>query len=335
MEGPVRSVFGSLPDESRSHLRWSGGAATPSTAPHGSCRTIAFPAVTVARTAVSLNDVIGRLPPGAPPVVGDVRSAVADHIMQNHARPGRGRGGPPPVRTAGPRPYLVACLDRAPPPAKSSQESSVHPTPRLTLVALIAAFVMAASAGPASAQRSGGATPAGGDWSLMFTLFEPDALTHFGVFRMVGDRMNLGLEAEFTWADGDQEVEQVESGILIRSEGTTWDLLIGPSLRWYGDRIGPVSPYLRSRLSVGWGGSELFVNDERQRHSDSFAMQASVGVGAEWYPISRLGVGGHTGVSFTRNRTKDMNEQNGSQAESITRNVRTFRSGLVVNFYFR
>jgi hypothetical protein len=202
--------------------------------------------------------------------------------------------------------------------------------------ALVASWMLSAlAASPVRGQSpSGGTLPGDGDWSVSFTAFETDVVTQFGIFRMFGDRANVGLEAELDWADGNQTVIQ-EGGLRVEAEGTTWSFLVGPSVRWYGLRSGPVSPYLRTKLAVGWGGSELFVNENRQNEDDFFRFQASVAVGAEWYPIRWLGVGGHTGLVWQRTDTEAVNDNSGNTLEGATKNLRTFRSGLMVNFYFR
>ena len=61
----------------------------------------------------------------------------------------------------------------------------------------------------------------------------------------------------------------------------------------------------------------------------------AVAVGAEWYPIRWLGVGGHTGLVWQRTDTEAINDNSGNSFEGATKNLRTFRSGLMVNFYFR
>lgn len=175
--------------------------------------------------------------------------------------------------------------------------------------------------------------PTAGDWSVTFTLFEPDEVTNLGVFRMVTDRANVGLEVDLNWSDGDQEIQQ--SGLTVRAEGTTWSLAVGPSLRWYGSRMGPVSPYLRTKVSVGWERSHLEVNGERRSEDETFTVLGSLAIGAEWYPVERLGIGGHTGVAWTTSDIESRNLANESSSDSATSNVRTFRSGLVVSFYFR
>ena len=210
-----------------------------------------------------------------------------------------------------------------------------RPRTRRALLPL-AALAALALPGPAElgAQQSRDHAPGDGEWSVMFTLFEPDVVTHLGVFRMVGDRINLGLEADLNWADGEQRVEP-DDGIPTRAEGTTWTASVGPTVRWYGSRIGPVSPYLRSRLAIGWGGSELYVNDVRQNEEESVSVNLSLGIGAEWYPVSGIGIGGHTGIQWTRTDTDRRSDSQGTDYDGTTQNLRTFRSGLVISFYFR
>lgn len=206
---------------------------------------------------------------------------------------------------------------------------------RAALPVAAATLILAAAAVPAAAQqaRDESDKPSDGDWSLMFTIFEPDVETNLGVFRMIGDRINVGVEVDLSWSDGEQENRQ--SGLEIRTKAQNWNVLVGPSIRWYGDRMGPVSPYLRARVAMGKGGYELDVNEDRRREEESVDYQATLGIGAEWYPISRIGIGGHTGIQWVR-RSIDLHDKgSGSSGSLMTQNVRTFRSGLVINFYFR
>lgn len=202
-------------------------------------------------------------------------------------------------------------------------------------ISLTGALAMVAfAATDALAQRSsGGGVPSDGDWSVMINVFQPTEATNFGIFRMFGDRMNLGMEVDLDYAEGEQTVRQGDTEVHV--DVNSWVVVVGPSLRWYGNRVGPVSPYLRTTASVGWGGAETFVNGNEQRNDDEFILDATLGIGAEWYPLRWLGIAGHTGFRWTRIDSTSPPDRNDTEVAATEQFFSSFRSGLVASFYFR
>jgi hypothetical protein len=89
---------------------------------------------------------------------------------------------------------------------------------------------------------------------------------------------------------------------------------------------------LAERLGV-IGGDHHDGALEVQRVEDIFRYQASLSIGAEWYPIRYLGIGAHAGLQW-------LNESYDSTAGNVIRDRSTttwgtFRSGLELHFYFR
>ena len=66
----------------------------------------------------------------------------------------------------------------------------------------------------------------------------------------------------------------------------------------------------------------------------TFTVQGSVAIGAEWFPLKGIGVSGHTGFQYSREKMDRRNE-NDQLLERTTINYGSFRSSLVFSFYFR
>ena len=95
----------------------------------------------------------------------------------------------------------------------------------------------------------------------------------------------------------------------------------------------PVSPYLRGKFAVGWNDNELIIQGDQQQYQDIFTIQGSLSLGAEWYPLRYLSVGGHAGLQWVRDTVDSAS--NNIVRERTSTSWGTFRSGLELNFYFR
>jgi hypothetical protein len=84
---------------------------------------------------------------------------------------------------------------------------------------------------------------------------------------------------------------------------------------------------------VGWDDSELIVQGDQQQYQDTFTIQGSLSLGAEWYPLRYLSIGGHAGLQWLRDDVDSA--ANGIVRDRTTTSWGTFRSGLEVQFYFR
>jgi hypothetical protein len=149
---------------------------------------------------------------------------------------------------------------------------------------------------------------------------------------MLSDRLNGGMEVEFRRGTSD---ERLEANVTQDGVATTWLLNIGPSIRYYGMRTGPVSPYLRTKLSVGWSGSDLHINDDLQRDETGFNIQGSLALGAEWYPTRQIAIGAYTGVQYLHTSADIVDNLAGVKRERSTDTYGTFRSGLELQLFFR
>lgn len=203
-------------------------------------------------------------------------------------------------------------------------------TTRTTLLALLVVPALAGSALPVLGQAAS-RTPTGGDWSISLAAFEPDDDLGFGLHHMLSDRVNLGLEVDFAWTKTDGTLTSGNND--AQGEARVWNLLAGPVLKWYGTRTRPISPFLRLHGALGWGKERVHTEGNIEDQSDFSMLLVSLGIGAEWYPLPQLGIGGHTGFEVVRNK-EDLDPQDNVHFDYDTWSVRTFRSGIRASLYF-
>lgn len=174
--------------------------------------------------------------------------------------------------------------------------------------------------------------PEKGDWSISLGLFDADDGINFGVYRLFSDRLKLGLEVEVSYAGSDSDIFLAEG--TINAQVVNWTANVGPSVWWYLTDLGPITPFLRAKTTLGWSLSKVELQDSRLSEEQSSSKSGSVALGAEWFPVRRLGVAGYTGLQFIRTSVKELNTDDTVLLERTRWNYRTFRSGLMVNFYF-
>lgn len=197
------------------------------------------------------------------------------------------------------------------------------------LSALLLVFLVTS---PCVAQSPPG-LPLAGDWSLSGSLFTATPASVLGVGRMMTDRLALGLEVNLRTSDSDETIVSTTSNVATTGRGTSNSHTFGPTLKWYGTRDTPVSPYLRAKVAVGWADNELVIQGDQQQYQDTFTIQGSMSIGAEWYPLRHLSVGGHAGLQWLRDDIDS--SANGIVRDRSNTSWGTFRSGLEVQFYFR
>jgi len=174
--------------------------------------------------------------------------------------------------------------------------------------------------------------PEKGDWSVGILLFSDDTGTVFNLGRQWTDRLHVGVEVDLREASIEDDVSDITLGVDTRVANS--DFAIGPVAKWYGRPVGPVVPFLRGRVVVGWGDQVFEQAGAEQWREDSFQIAASLGIGAEWFPMRQISFSGYTGVQTTRS-TRDRVFASGSTAERTIVNSGTFRSALSIAFYFR
>jgi autotransporter-like protein len=189
--------------------------------------------------------------------------------------------------------------------------------------ATIAALVFADSA---AAQES--PVPESGTWNVSFSF--PDAGgTSFGLTRMVGTGWSVGLEVDFRSSDTD--VAPTEGSVAASSEVDDRQFLIGPVIKKYLRHRGPVAPFIRTSFGAGWTNNTTRQTNAT-RQFDTFTFSVRAGVGADWFPVDGISLGGFTGLLL--NRTDATNTLNDVGLTQDSWAVTTFRSNLVLRIWF-
>lgn len=189
--------------------------------------------------------------------------------------------------------------------------------------AVIAVLLVAV---PAAAQES--PTPEKGAWSVSFS-FPDGGGTSFGLTKMVAPSWSLGLEIDFQASDTD--LKPTEGSVAASSEVDDNQFLIGPVLKKYLRPRGSVAPFIRTSFGLGWTNTTTRQTNA-EREFSTFVFSARGGVGADWFPLEGISLGGFTGILL--NRTTATNTLNGIGLTQDTWAVTTFRSNLVFRIWF-
>lgn len=146
---------------------------------------------------------------------------------------------------------------------------------------------------------------------------------------MVATGWSLGLVVDFQTSDTD--LNPTEGSVAASNEIDDREFLIGPVVKKYFRNRGPVAPFIRTSFAFGWTN-----NDVRQtnalREFDTYTVSVRAGVGADWFPLEGISLGGFTGILF--NRTSARNTLNDIGATQDTWALTTFRSNLVLRIWF-
>jgi hypothetical protein len=164
----------------------------------------------------------------------------------------------------------------------------------------------------------------------------------FGYWRMRSERMNLGweigLEANQSWgrhesATGNESTQSATGAVVT----------VGPRFRRYIETQHRVVPFVQTGASVGYsfGRSEAEQDGSasREESGHSGLLEGSLGLGAEWFPTSRVSVSGYTGMNTgvrysTRNGSGDSSSMWGLRAGTFTSGL-SFRIYLMPGSAFR
>lgn len=185
---------------------------------------------------------------------------------------------------------------------------------------------------PASgaAQERDETLPEKGSYSLLFGLPSGGATT-FGIWKMVGERFNLGFDVEL-------ELEDIETTVFAGGglEDTIteklWTLRAGPQVKWYFPVGSSIVPYARAGLLAGYGSRDA-ASPAASRKTTQVSVTLRTGIGAEWFPVDWVSFGGFTGVLLSYDVLED--EANGNPLTDSTRwRVATFHSALGIQIYF-
>lgn len=177
-----------------------------------------------------------------------------------------------------------------------------------------------------------GQAPEKGDWSVGILLFTNDTGTVFNAGRQWTDRLHVGIELDLREASIEDDVTDVSLGVDTKVAAS--EFLVGPVAKWYGRAVGPVVPFLRARVVAGWGDQVFEQAGVEQWREDTFQVAASLGIGAEWFPMRQVSFSGYTGIQTSKSQRERV-FPSGAKAERTTLNSGTFRSALSISFYFR
>ncbi|HEY8470544.1 MAG TPA: hypothetical protein VIL18_12915 [Longimicrobiales bacterium] len=149
-------------------------------------------------------------------------------------------------------------------------------------VAVVSAMVLAAVAAPAAAQQAGSENALQkGRRSISFGL-PGGGGTSFGIWTMLSQRTNLGLNVELDMRDSDTP------------DVGSWELELAPAIKRYTRGLGPVTPFLYGEVSLGFAESSQGAND-----LSSWSTGAFGGLGVEWFPVRSVSIGGYTGIGLS------------------------------------
>ena len=187
---------------------------------------------------------------------------------------------------------------------------------------ILAAALLALAAAPALAQETADDAsqwhPRWGDWSLSFVLPDGGA-PGLGIWRQRTD-WALGVVLD---ADLSSTVREQPAGDL---EATSLLLRFGPSFRRYWWQDGPAAPFFLFELGGLYQRNALGDMATWRMGAD-----ARLGVGAEWFPMEGIGIGGHTGLGGSWFWTVD--DDDVDDDETLL-NAGLFTSALSVQIYF-
>lgn len=189
---------------------------------------------------------------------------------------------------------------------------------------------------PGGGQEGGGqekeedTLPEPGSYSVLFALPGGGAVT-FGIWRMMGERLNLGFDVEIEYEDI-ETVVYAGGGLSATITDTRWTFRAGPQIKWYFPVGSSVVPYARMGVLAGYGTRDA-ESPAATRNTKQVSVLARMGIGVEWFPVDQVSFGGFTGLLMSYDDFSD--ESNGNPFVESTRwRLATFHSGLGIQIYF-
>jgi hypothetical protein len=159
----------------------------------------------------------------------------------------------------------------------------------------------------------------------------------FGYWRMRSERTNIGWEfglgAQQRWGRFESA-----AGSESTQSGTGAFVTVGPRFRRYLETDHRVVPFVQTGVSVGYAfqRSESEASHEgtqlaRGESGHSGILEGSLGLGAEWFPTSRVSVSGFTGLNS--GVTYSTRSLSGASSRDWGLSANTFTSGLSFRIY--
>lgn len=140
-----------------------------------------------------------------------------------------------------------------------------------------------AAAAPAAAQEGAGDNALRPGASSINVGVSPDVSV--GFWRMVSGRTALGLSGSLQGIRATQGSDETSRTLAI----------VSPQVKRYRSTDGAILPYLHGALLAGvtdFGGD----SDENR----STMLGATAALGLDWFPVRRVGLGGHAGLGLMR-----------------------------------
>ena len=145
-----------------------------------------------------------------------------------------------------------------------------------------------------------------------------------GLWTRLSPRTDLGLNVGVTLSSqeqGDIETDQ-------------WNVQVEPALKLYAGQQGAFRPYTYASLIAVFSSQEQ-TNSVAPGGSATFKQRgggASVGIGLDWLPASRISIGGHVGVQgLYRDLSAEFSNEQEEEGEGWS--VGTFNSGIRIHLY--
>lgn len=165
-----------------------------------------------------------------------------------------------------------------------------------------------------------------GRWSFAFEL-PAGGGGAIGIWKLISDRTNLGLNLSFAV---DRRTTDISSDGGGSSRALThWDFAAAPALKRYLAARGPVAPYLYGDFSFLYSQTTFDPIDAKNWDVD---LGAGAAVGADWFPLSRVSIGGYTGVMVRWRVSEQRHVDVGGRSYDFS--LDTFTSRLFLHVYF-
>lgn len=178
-----------------------------------------------------------------------------------------------------------------------------------------------------SAQQTEARTSAlkAGTWSLQLPFPTNAGFGSIGIWKMRTDRTALGFVASINARrlseNNNAEVESTQSG---------FDLSLGPAWKWYRRLHPTVAAFGTTGVQAVYRRQTTDTAAQDQSYT-TWGGAANAGIGAEWFPFSRISLGGTTGLSGSFLAT-DRDDELGTSGSMMSLNTHT--TAIQVQIYF-
>lgn len=191
-----------------------------------------------------------------------------------------------------------------------------------TATTLAAAAAALALALPAAGQET--VQPAGASIVLNVSA-EPTV----GVYTFLSPTLQLGVELGASLA----EVSDAET----ESSQEEWSVRVAPALKLFTAAEGSFRPYvfLSPFFELGQASEEVELFDETVEIAvDTRTVGGELGFGVDWFPASRISIGGHVGFGGGLTNVEADDDFEGEAIDIDGTFLSTFTSGVRVHLYF-